>query len=180
MARLVALLRAINVGGRGMVAMADLRDLFDALGFPDARSLLQSGNVVFHGDRRTPAAVEGLLEEATAERLRIETSYFVRTAKQWSDIIAANPFRREAKETPGHLHMLCLKKAPTASDVKSLQAAVRGPEIVRAVGPQAYIVYPDGAGRSRLTPTLIESKLGTRGTARNWNTVLKIAALLAT
>jgi len=180
MARLVALLRAVNVGGRGTLAMADLRDLFAALAFPGARSLLQSGNVVFDGDKRTPAAVEGLLEKATAERLGVATHYFVRTAKQWSDIIAANPFRREAKEIPGYLHMLCLKKAPTAADVKSLQAAVRGPEVVRAVGLQAYIVYPDGAGRSRLTPTLIESKLGTRGTARNWNTVLKIAALLAT
>ena len=160
--------------------MADLKDLFAELGFPDARSLLQSGNVVFLGDKRAPAAVEGLLEEMTADRLGVETSYFVRTAKQWSEIIAANPFRREAKETPGLLHMLCLKKAPTAGDVKSLQAAVRGPETVRAVGSQAYIVYPDGAGRSKLTPTLIESNLGTRGTARNWNTVLKIADLLAT
>jgi uncharacterized protein (DUF1697 family) len=62
--------------------------------------------------------------------------------------------------------------------VKTLQAAVRGPETVRAVGRQAYIVYPDGVGKSKLTANLIESKLGTRGTGRNWNTVLKLADLV--
>jgi len=57
------------------------------------------------------------------------------------------------------------------------QAAIRGPEMVRAVGRQAYVTYPAGIGRSKLTHTLIESKLGCRGTGRNWNTVLKLLAL---
>lgn len=60
---------------------------------------------------------------------------------------------------------------------KALQAALTGPEVVRAEGRQAYIVYPNGIGRSRLTHTVIEKKLGTRGTSRNWNTVLKLRAL---
>ena len=70
-----------------------------------------------------------------------------------------------------------LKAAPDAKDVKVLQAAITGPEVVRADGKHAYITYPNGIGRSRLTNTLIEKKLGTRGTARNWNTVRKLAEL---
>jgi uncharacterized protein (DUF1697 family) len=58
-----------------------------------------------------------------------------------------------------------------------LRGAIAGREIVHTEGPHAYIVYPDGIGRSRLTNTLIEKKLGTRGTGRNWNTVLKLGAL---
>jgi uncharacterized protein (DUF1697 family) len=70
-----------------------------------------------------------------------------------------------------------LKDLPDTGSVKAVQAAITGPEVVRAEGRQLYIVYPEGIGRSRLTGTLIETKLGGRGTARNWNTVLKLAAL---
>jgi uncharacterized protein (DUF1697 family) len=173
----VALLRAINLAGRNAVAMAKLRALFEDLGFPGARSLLQSGNVVFDSDGKKPADLERLFEEATAKQLGVQTDYFIRTSKEWSKVIDANPFRREAKEDPGHLLVVCLKKAPRPADVKSLQSAIRGPEIVRAEGRQAYIVYPDGVGRSKLTAALMEAKLGTRGTARNWNTVLKLGAM---
>jgi uncharacterized protein (DUF1697 family) len=177
MTKHIALLRAINLGGRNAVSMATLRSLLEKLGFFSARSLLNSGNLVFECDARKPAELERLLEEATAKHLRVETDYFVRTSKEWRQIIEANPFRREAKEDPGHLLVVCLKKAPSTADVKALQAAIRGPEIVRAEGRQAYIVYPDGIGRSKLTAGLIESKLGARGTGRNWNTVLKLAAM---
>lgn len=156
--------------------MTSLRSLLEELGFRGARSLLQSGNLVFQAAGRTPAGLERLLEETTDQRLGVTTEYFVRTSDEWSRIVAANPFRREAKEDPGHLLVVCLKQAPAAADVKSLQAAIRGPEIVRAEDRQAYIVYPDGVGRSKLTAALIERKLGTRGTARNWNTVLKLQA----
>jgi uncharacterized protein (DUF1697 family) len=63
--------------------------------------------------------------------------------------------------------------------VEELQAAIRGPEMVRSVGRQLYVAYPEGIGRSRLTGSLIERRLGTRGTGRNWNTVVKLAAALA-
>lgn len=70
----IALLRAINVGGRKQVAMADLRDFLTQLGFGDARSLLQSGNLVFRGDTRSGAALERVLETEAAKRLGLETS----------------------------------------------------------------------------------------------------------
>jgi uncharacterized protein (DUF1697 family) len=69
-----------------------------------------------------------------------------------------------------------LKRAPSLQEVEALQAAILGPELVVIQGKQAYIVYPAGIGRSRLTNALLEKKLGTRGTSRNWNTVLKLEA----
>jgi uncharacterized protein (DUF1697 family) len=174
----IALLRAINVAGKNRVAMADLRALFTELGFTGAQAILQSGNVVFDGGRRQPAALEKLLERETSKQLGVSPDYLVRTAAEWQAIVAGNPFPKEAQRDPGHLVLNCLKKAPPAKNVAALQAAIRGPEIVRAVGRDLYIVYPDGIGRSKLTTALIESKLGTRGTGRNWNTVLKLAALV--
>jgi uncharacterized protein (DUF1697 family) len=71
---------------------------------------------------------------------------------------------------------MCLKAAPSAKQVGELRAAIKGPEVIRADGKQLYIVYPAGQGHSKLTIALIEKKLGSRGTGRNWNTVLKLAA----
>ena len=173
----LAFLRAINLAGLKPVAMADLRDLLGQLGFRDPRSLLQSGNLVFGGPARATAALERLLETEAGKRLALQTDFFVRTAEEWKTVVALNPFRDEAKSDPGHLLAYLLKAEPDAKAVKSLQAAIKGPEVVRAKGRQAYIVYPDGVGRSRLTSAMIEKALGSRSTGRNWNTVLKLAAL---
>ena len=175
----VALVRGINVGGHKPVAMADLRDLFTRQGFADAQSLLQSGNLVFRSTARASGPLERLLEAEARKRLGLQADFFVRSAKEWSAIVAHNPFRREAERDPGHLLVMVLKDAPDPKNVKALQAAITGPEIVRAVGRQASLTYPDGVGRSRLTNALIEKTLGTRGTGRNWNTVIKLEALVS-
>ena len=169
----IALLRAVNVGGNSMVAMADLRAMMTALGL-EAKTLLQSGNIVFGG---TPAKAEATLEAEAARRLGVKTDFFVRSAAEWDSLIADNPFPRQARDDPGHLLVLTLKDAPSAAAVKHLQDAIRGPETVTAVGRQLYAVYPEGIGRSKLTIGVIETALATRATGRNWNTVLKLAAL---
>src|SRR5437764_9563424 len=99
----IALLRAINVGGRKLVPMSDLRDLLGALGFAGAKSLLQSGNLVFETDRRPVAELERLLEVETAQRLDVTVDYLVRSADEWKTMVARNPFPEEAKRDPGHL-----------------------------------------------------------------------------
>jgi uncharacterized protein (DUF1697 family) len=173
----VALLRAINVGGHNRIVMSELRELFEQLGFAGVQTLLQSGNVVFRGDRLKGAGLERLLEAETEKRLDVAVDFVVRTAAEWAAVVQRNPFPKEAKNDPGQLLVLFLKKAPPATNVKALQAAIQGPEIVQARGKELYIVYPLGQGRSKLTTALVERELDTRGTGRGWNTVVKIAAL---
>jgi uncharacterized protein (DUF1697 family) len=172
----LALLRGINVAGHTRVSMADLRNLLAGLGLADVRSVLQSGNLVFRGKGRSAAHFERLLGSEAETHLGLRTEFFVRTAEEWSAVVAANPFRSEAARDPGRLVVVSLKDAPGAQEVAALQAAIVGREVVRADGRHAYIVYPDGQGRSRLTNAVIERKLRTRGTARNWNTVLRLDA----
>jgi uncharacterized protein (DUF1697 family) len=174
----IALLRAINVGGRNTIPMAELKALFAKLGLRGARTLLQSGNVVFAGDGRTDAQLEALLETETEKCFTVRPDYFVRTAKEWQQLVARNPFPRVATDDPSHLVVMLLKHVPQVKDVAALQAAIAGPERIKAVGNQAYVTYPAGIGTSKLTVAMIESKLGTRVTGRNWNTVLKLAALV--
>lgn len=176
MTHFIALLRAVNLAGHQKVAMADLRGLLDELGLEEPRSLLASGNLVFRADDRTTAELEEMLERGARARLGLDTDIFVRTADEWSEVVAANPFPAEAEGDPGHLLVYALKEAPGPERVDELQRAIRGREVVRAVRRHAYVVYPDGVGRSRLSSALIERKLGTRGTGRNWNTVLKLQA----
>ena len=180
MARYVALLRAVNLGAHNKVAMADLRLLCERLDLREVRSLLQSGNLIFEAPSRVTAAaaLERRLEAETGKALGVHTDFFVRSAAEWNELIESNPFGKEAKADPGHLLVMCLKDSAKPAAFTALEEAIRGRERVRAGTRHAYFVYPDGVGRSRLTTALIESKLGTRGTARNWNTVLKLRELL--
>jgi uncharacterized protein (DUF1697 family) len=177
MASYIALLRGINVGGRNKIAMANLRELATGLGLSSVTTVLQSGNLVFSAAGKTSAALESLLEKETAKRLGVAAAYIVRSAAELAKVADANPFPQQAKDDPSHLVVMFLKSAATAKDVQAVEAAIKGRETVSGTGKQLYIVYPDGIGDSKLTGALIESKLGGRGTARNWNTLLKLLAL---
>jgi uncharacterized protein (DUF1697 family) len=173
----IGVLRAINLGAYNKIAMSDLRVMLETLGFEDPKTLLLSGNIVFKTGSGSSAKLESMLEAASTKHLKVTTDYFVRSAKEWQAIVDENPFKKDAKSDPGHLLMMCLRDAPMPAQVKALQESITGREMVKAKGRHAYFVYPDGVGRSKLTIQKIEKALGTRGTARNWNTVLKLAEL---
>jgi uncharacterized protein (DUF1697 family) len=173
-----ALLRGINVGGNKKVAMAELRALAEKLGLDEPKTLLQSGNLVFGAKAQPAAKLEKLLEDATAKQLGVECGYIVRTATEWSAIIAANPFPKMAQADPSHLTVTFCRDEPAAAGLKTLRAEIRGGEDFKAIGRELYVWYPDGIGESKLALALGKNRLGTLCTARNWNTVLKIAAAL--
>jgi uncharacterized protein (DUF1697 family) len=174
----VALLRGVNIGGHNRVAMEDLRRLLARLGLEDARSLLQSGNLVFRSEGRTAAQLERQLEAEARRSLSLEVDFFVRVAREWAGLVDGNPFPEAAERHPSHLVVLFMKRAPEPGKVVALRATITGPEMLRARGREAYVVYPDDIGHSRLTTTFVEKRLGSRVTGRNWNTVLKLRALL--
>ncbi len=174
----VALLRAVNLAGHNRVKMADLRGLLGELGLGSVKTVLQSGNVVFESGDRTPSQLETMLGAAAEERLDLDTEFFVRTAAEWADIVAGNPFPEEAERDPARLLVMFLASPADAERVKALEREIVGREVLRASQRQLYIVYPDGVGRSRLTSAVIEKRLEVRGTARNWNTVRKLASLV--
>jgi uncharacterized protein (DUF1697 family) len=172
----IALLRAVNVGGRKVV-MSELREVLASLGLEEPRTLLASGNAAFRS--ADPAAdSEAALENAIQARLGLHSDVMVRTPAECAAAMAAGPFAAEAKADPALTYVMFLKSAPAASAIKALEAAVEPlPERAAVKGREAFLHYPDGAGRSKLTNVFVEKKLGVRGTARNWNTVGKLAAL---
>jgi len=175
----IALLRAVNVGGRSM-AMAELRTMLAELGCGNPRTLLQSGNAVFTLKARTsPTAFEAKLEAQAQRRFGMPVAFMLRSAAEWDEIIAHNPFSEAAQRDPAHLVLMALKGEPSAAAVTALRDGYKGPETIHVAGRDAYLIFPEGIGRSKLTNALIERKLGVAGTARNWNTVLKLATLAA-
>ncbi|MDF2697826.1 MAG: hypothetical protein K0S65_6209 [Labilithrix sp.] len=176
MATHIALWRAVNLGKTGKLAMAGLRDLLAELKLADVKTLLQSGNAVF-STRGASATLEKKLESACAARFGLKTEVFVRTAKEWTGIIEGNPFAKMAQRDPSHLVVMVLRGRPHADAIAELGKP--GPEEVALGEGCLYITYPNGIGESKLNQNPAWKRLGAVGTARNWNTVSKIAAALA-
>lgn len=174
----VAFLRAVNVSGTGKVSMAELKTLAGEIGFADAATVLQSGSLVFTA-KGEAAALQGALTDSLADRFGLKTEVIVRTAAEWRAVVEANPYPEAARDDPSHLVIMPLSQTPKSGALDDLLGAIQSRETVALKGRDLYAVYPDGIGDSKLTLGVIEKRLGVKTTGRNWNTTLKIAALLA-
>jgi uncharacterized protein (DUF1697 family) len=170
----IALIRGINVGGNKLVKMADLKVRCEALGLGDVRTYLQSGNVVF----RTASKDRAKLAKDIEGALGVEAKVILRSAAELQKVIDANPMPAEAEREPKGFVVVFLEAKPAAAAMQSLRDAYSGPETMHLHGAELYIHYGQGMGKSKLTNVLIERKLGVAGTARNWNTVTALRALV--
>jgi|ERR1051325_5837378 uncharacterized protein (DUF1697 family) len=176
MGRTVALLRAVNVGGRKL-EMAALRALCDELGWKDVATYIQSGNLVFTAPGKAEE-IERLLEEAIAGAFGLGVTVIVRSRAQWAKYPDLNPFPKAAKDDPARLHLLIPKRPPASNAAETIRARAQAGEQVRQTGDALWLYYPNGAGGSKLTPSLIDRATGSPGTARNYNTVMKLLEML--
>jgi uncharacterized protein (DUF1697 family) len=167
-----SLLRGINVGGRNMVPMKALVELYAQLGLEDARTLLQSGNVVFRAGDADRAELAARLKQAVAKRFGAEPEIFLRSEKELRAAVAANPFPAAARDDPSHLLIMFFDKKPTGAPPDW-----KGPERLQLAGKELYLFYPEGIGLSKLTNAVLERALKAPGTARNWNTVNKLITM---
>ena len=172
----VALLRGINVGGKSLVSMAELRALFSSLGFEDVATYIQSGNVVFRSPIADEDAVVAKLEREIAEAFAVSPAVLLRTPAELETIAASNPYLSR-KADLSKLHVVFLDRAPPASAVAELDPERSPPDEFTLQGRELYLHLPNGAGRSKLTLDYLERVLGVRATQRNWNTLVQLLAL---
>jgi uncharacterized protein (DUF1697 family) len=177
----VALLRAVNVGGRNVLPMKDLTALCEQAGCRDVVTYIQSGNVAF----RATAAVAQRLPAALARAIRAKAGFavpvIVRDGAALAAVVKANPFLKAAGADPAALDMLhvgFLAAAPEAARVAGLDARRSPPDEFVVRGAEVYFRFPGGMGRSKLTAAYFDSKLATTITVRNWRTVGKLLELL--
>jgi len=162
-----ALLRAVNVGGTGKLAMSDLRQLCEDAGLTNVATYIQSGNVVFRSSR-AEASVKKLLEAALAKQLGKPCQVLVRSARELRELLLDNPFPEAA---PNRVLVLLLDEKPSAASLKDVVAP--GGEELRASGRHVFIHFPNGMGQSKLKLPFQKT-----GTGRNLNTLRKLLALL--
>ena len=172
----IALFRALNVGTANRISVKDLGSLFEEKGLGPARSLQAAGSFVFSGGGKD-GEVEAILEAGVLTEFGVQTTAFVRSRAAWLAGLEGNPFAEAAETTPDRLMLLTLKSAPAASACGALAAAARDGELCHVGGSFAYLYYPLGAGKSRLSPQIIDRCLGAPSTARNWNSAQKLAAM---
>ena len=164
----IALLRAVNVGGTGKLPMTELKSMCEAAGFTEVRTYIASGNVVF-GSAKTAAQVKVALEAALLAYAGKPVKVLVRSAAEMAAVLSNNPFPQAA---PNRTVAIFLDDAPSADAVNKLSGQKN--EEVALGKREIYVHYGDGMGNSKLKVAGAEA-----GTARNMNTVAKLAAMAA-
>jgi uncharacterized protein (DUF1697 family) len=166
MTAFIALLRAVNVGGTGKLPMAELKSMCEAAGFQSVRTYIASGNVVFQSSQ-TEAHVKASLEAALAAYAGKPVGVIVRTAAEMAAVLAGNPFT----QMPANFTVaIFLDSAPAADALAALSG--HASEQLRLGRREIFVYYPHGQGQSKLKVPAAKN-----GTARNMNTVAKLAEM---
>jgi uncharacterized protein (DUF1697 family) len=174
----VAFLRAINVGARNRVAMADLRELMEGLGYGEVRTHLQSGNAVFTAPgAASPERLAGEIEGALAEQVGLAVKVLVRSRSELERAIAANPLL-DVAEDHARLLVTFLSRTPDREAVSELAPAEFEPDVFAVGEREIYAWYPEGVRATKLSNAFWERRLGVVATGRNWNTVTRLLELL--
>jgi uncharacterized protein (DUF1697 family) len=167
MARLVALLRGINLGAKRRVPMADLRALMDELGYTDVKTVLQSGNVVFTGAKKD---TQGKLQNALNKRFGFEVDVVIRTMEELQKVADHDPFKGEADDLKRYF-VVFLDGKPELGDLEDEDWS---PDRLAVNGSELYAWCPEGMQGSRLMKALGKPGLARTATFRNMATVRKL------
>ena len=173
----IALLRSMVIGKR-RVSGADVRALAEAAGGTDARSVIATGNVVFRS-RKAPATLEREMEAACAAAFGQPTEIVVKTADEWRALLAANPFSKQAGTAPARVLVWAMREALPDAGLDQLRRRASPDEtVVRTADGDIYMWFGGDIDASKLPAGFGLKSLGAVGTNRNWNTVMKITAVL--
>lgn len=169
----ISLLRGINVSGQKKVPMAELKKLYESLGFQDVQTYIQSGNVVFKAEEDRNLA--SLIEKRIHEHFGFEVPVLILTRGDLVQILSENPF--VISHSIDSLHVTMLSQMPDNELLSRVVAINSGEDEYVVVGKNIYLNCPEGYGRTKLTNNFFESKLKCKATTRNWKTMLALDAL---
>jgi len=172
----LALLRGINVGGKNLLPMKDLAGMFAEAGCTQVRTYIQSGNVIFEAPAGA-SKIAGVVSASIERRFGFRIPVILRTSEQVFKIIPENPFIKSVVDEKW-LHVYFLANAPAARALGGLDPGRSAPDVFHVRGQEIYLHLLNGMARTKLTNAYFDSKLSTTCTARNWATVLKLAAMM--
>jgi uncharacterized protein (DUF1697 family) len=162
------MLRGINVSGQKMIGMEELRRTYDSLGFENARSYLQSGNVVFEYSGDDTSMIRSTIEKELKRSFGYDVLVFMRAKDELQGLVKSNPF---AGKDDSKLHVTFLSEEPTSFPMEEVNKVKQGAEEFSSRGREIYLFCPDGYGNTKLSNNFFERKLKVSATTRNWRTV---------
>ena len=174
MAVLISMLRGVNVGGHKLLKMDALRALYESLGLKEPQTYVQSGNVVFKTKDRDLTLLARKIEKGIEETFAMHSDVILRTPAELRNVIAKNPFAGRDGIGPKKLLVNFLASDPGPEAREKVLSIKADPDELQMEGRDLYIYFPNGMGRSKLPWAVIDRALKTRGTARNWNSVIKL------
>jgi len=179
--RYVALLRGINVGGNNILKMADLAAIFSAADCEDVATYIQSGNVVFTATPQVAAKIALIVRAEVQAMCGFGCLLTLRSQPQMLAVLAANPFLQGKKPVTDEkqLHVAFLAEEPTPEQIATLDPNRSPGDGFRVVGSEVFLHMPNGMARTKITNQWLDSRLKTTSTVRNWNTVRKLAQMMA-
>ncbi len=173
----IALFRGINVGGKNILPMAELRQILESLGLENVRTYIQSGNVLFDSRARLASPLGKKISRCIEAQKGFRPEILLLTPKGLQDAVKSNPFAKAVSD-PQTLHFLFLAEPASNFDSEAVEAVKSQSEEFRLTEKVFYLHAPDGIGRSRLAAK-VEKLLGIRATGRNFRTVEKILAMVS-
>ena len=171
---IIALLRGVNVGGHNKIKMEDLREICASLNLRDARTYVQSGNIVFQTAEKDLVKLSRRIEDAIESGHGFRPSVICRTASEMKDAAARNPFSARTDLDPSKLAVCFLTGEPSNMARARLLQIKAEPEELRIGRHELFIYFPNGMGRPKLSMAAVERAIQTPMTSRNWNTVTKL------
>ena len=175
--RYLVLPRGINVGRGNRVPMAQLRSVLADEGYADVATVLQSGNIIVTTRSKDPHEVAEAMERLLSKAFDVNVRCMVRTAHQVRAVLRRNPLGEVVTNLSRYL-VNFLSEEPEPDLAAEVLGENHSPEAIAIEGAEAYIWAPEGLARMTLSYAYLERRLGVAATARNWNTVVKIAAKL--
>ncbi len=175
MARYVALLRGINVGGNKKIKMADLREVFESRGFQNVKTLLASGNVLFEASEADAATLSRRIEDQIEVSFGFSVGVILRAIEQIQQIADSQPFQGISVTPNTRLYVSFLAEKPSHSLKIPYESPGKDFRILRVSGGEVFSVLTLNAGsRSVDAMSILEKEFGRKITTRNWNTVTRI------
>lgn len=175
--RYVAFLRGINVGGKHLLPMKDLSEIFGSVGCKEVRTFIQSGNVLFSAAPTAESWLTNQIMTAIQKKFGFNAPVVLRTLPELEEAVAANPYLPQVADTKA-LHVYFLQTAPAQEAIAALDPNRSAPDTFAARNREVYLYLPNGMARTKLTNAWFDGKLKTVSTARNWQTTLKLLELL--
>jgi uncharacterized protein (DUF1697 family) len=167
------------MAGHNKIKMTDLSALYKSLGFEDAETFIQSGNVVFSNTDNLPVPdIAVRIEAAILKKFKYNIPVIIRTPEELRDIISINPFLEEENFNPEKLAVIFLNEEPLEEQIEKVKNVNYPPDKFKIAGKEIFIYCPNGFGKSKIHTGFFENKMKVTGTARNWktiNTLLEIA-----